>query len=168
MKKITYITTFIAILGIALFSVGCTKVGQPSSSNEPTGVTPQTDMVSTSLNLSNTGLTKLPDYVLDMTQLKELNLSSNQMTGSLPAEIRKLKNLEKLNLSNNEMSGIPAEIGQLEKLQELDLSNNLFTGLPYEIGDLTNLETLKLTGNDYSEADLNIILEKLPNLNVIK
>ena len=119
------------------------------------------------LNLSNQGLTSLPADVLSMTQLTDLNLSNNKLTGALPAEIRRLSKLRNLNVSHNQMTGIPAEIGQLSRLETLDHSYNQITGMPYEIGNLTNLKTLNLTGNDFSQQDLRVIKKKLPNLEVI-
>jgi len=49
----------------------------------------------------------------------------------------------------------------------LDLSNNQLTGLPYELGNLSQLKVLNLTGNNYSQADLARIKEKLPGTTVI-
>ena len=119
------------------------------------------------LDLSNKGLSSLPAYVLDMTYLEELNLSSNGLTGALPAEIRKLRNLRKLDVSRNSMTGIPAEIGQLSNLEVLDYSYNQITGMPYEFANLKKLKTFNLTGNKFSEQDLTIIIKDLPNLQVV-
>ena len=121
------------------------------------------------LNLSGQNLSKVPDSVYNQTNLEELNVSNNQLTGALQAEIRKLSNLRVLNASNNQMTGVPAEIGQLSKLQVLDLSNNRLTGLPYELANLKNLQTLNLAGNNYSAQDLEIIKKGLPvSVNIIK
>lgn len=114
------------------------------------------------LDLSNQNLEQIPAYIFDLTDLKELNISHNKLTGAIQAEIRQLKNLKTLNASNNNMTGVPAEIGQLSNLEVLNLSNNDLTGLPYELGNLQNLQVLDISGNDYSETDLNIITEKLP------
>ena len=119
------------------------------------------------LDLSNKGLDSLPAYVLDMTYLEELNLSSNGLTGALPAEIRKLRNLRKLDVSRNSMTGIPAEIGQLSNLEVLDYSYNQITGMPYELANLKKLKTFNLTGNKFSEQDLTVIIKDLPNLQVV-
>ncbi len=118
---------------------------------------------SNSLDLSNQNLTRLPDSLFSSTNLEELNISNNKLTGALPGEIRHLKNLKILNISNNMMTGIPAEVGQLSKLEILDLSNNQFTGLPYELGNLKSLKILKLSGNNYSQQDLETIRKSLPS-----
>lgn len=109
------------------------------------------------LNLSDQGLTIVPNDIFNQTNLKELNLSNNQLGGALPAEVRNLSQLLVLNLSNNNFTGLPAEVGQLSELQVLDLSNNNLTGLPYELGNLKNLQRLDLRGNDYSKQDLEVI-----------
>ncbi len=120
-----------------------------------------------SLDLSGQGLTKAPDYIFSRKDLESLNLSNNELAGSLQAEIRHLQNLKTLNLSRNNFTGVPAEIGQLEKLEILDLSYNNLTGLPYELGNLANLKVLNLTGNNYSEADLEVIKKSLPASTII-
>lgn len=121
------------------------------------------------LDLSNQNLQRIPEYVFSQRNLEELDVSNNQLTGAIQAEIRHLQNLKILNASNNQMTGVPAEIGQLENLQILDLSNNQLTGLPYELGNLKNLKTLNISGNNYSELDLAIIQENLPkDVNIIK
>ena len=121
------------------------------------------------LDLSGQKLKKVPEQVFSQTNLEELNISNNQLTGAIQAEIRQLKNLKVLRANNNLMTGVPAEIGQLENLEILDLSNNQLTGLPYELGNLKNLKTFNISGNNYSTLDLNIITEKLPtNVKIIK
>ncbi len=113
------------------------------------------------LDLSGQGLQKLPEYVLARTDLEELDISNNSLTGALPSEIGKLTKLKVLNASNNSMTGVPAEIGHLPKLEVLDLSNNQLTGLPNELGQLNNLKVLNLSGNNYSEQDLTVIKQGL-------
>ena len=119
------------------------------------------------LDLSGQGLTSIPSYVFGKTNLSELNVSHNNLTGAIQAEIRHLGNLKILNASYNQMTGVPAEVGQLQKLEILDLSYNQLTGLPNELGNLKNLKTLNLAGNSYSQQDLDQIRAKLPNTNFI-
>lgn len=120
------------------------------------------------LDLSGRGLTETPGYVFGETNVEVLNLSRNNLTGSLQAEVRNLQNLRELNLANNQFTGVPAEIGQLKYLEVLDLSNNRITGLPLELGNLSNLKVLNLKGNEYSKYDLGLIKEKLPSSIIIE
>jgi Leucine-rich repeat (LRR) protein len=165
MKK-TLFLTIVMSLGLS----GCTLVGQQSSMNTNTNVA-NTNIANTNepskpinnkVDLSNQQLKKVPDYVFKQTNLEELNLSHNQLTGAIQAEVRHLQNLRILRTNDNLLTGVPAEIGQLQKLEILDLSNNQLTGLPYELGNLKNLKTLNISGNNYSPLDLGIIMEKLP------
>ena len=134
---------------------GKVPVGQPAAANKR--------------NLSGQQLGQVPADVFSQTNLIELDLSDNRLTGALPGEIRFLKNLKVLNASNNLMTGVPAEIGQLSGLEVLNLANNQLSGLPYELGNLQNLHTLDLSGNPYSEYDLAIIKQSLPEtVNIIK
>ncbi len=119
------------------------------------------------LDLSNKNLTQVSQDVFKKTNLTELNLSHNRLTGAIPAEIRMLSQLEALDLSDNMMTGLPAEVGQLSHLKVLDLSNNQLTGLPMELGNLSNLQTLDLRGNAYSVQDLDQIRQKLLQTNIL-
>lgn len=130
--------------------------------NTPDGNNGGTPAGETTLDLSGKSLKEVPKYVFNQTNLEALNLSGNQLTGAIPAEIRQLSKLKVLNLSNNQMTGVPAEVGQLQNLEILDLSNNQLTGLPYELGNLKNLKILNISGNNYSALDLGIIQKNLP------
>ena len=74
----------------------------------------------------------------------ELNLSSNQLTGSIPPEIGNLTNLTYLVLFGNQLTGeIPSEIGNLTNLTSLQLSNNQLTGeIPESICNLVGENTI--------------------------
>lgn len=155
-------TTIIILAAIILILVGYFAFNQKSPTNtENQEIEKQLMSNDKVLDLSNQGLSKIPNSVFEKTSLEELNVSNNQLTGAVQAEIRHLQNLRVLNLSNNQMTGVPAEIGQLQNLEILNLSNNQLTGLPYELGNLKNLKTLYIFGNNYSEQDLNIIKENL-------
>ena len=129
--------------------------------------TPSNVIKGAALDLSGQGLESVPMYVFDQRNLSRLDLSNNQLTGALQAEVRHLSNLQILDLSSNQFTGVPAEVGQLNKLEELNLSNNELTGLPHELANLKNLKTLDLRGNDPSEFDLNIIREGLSNTSIL-
>jgi hypothetical protein len=98
---------------------------------------------------------------------RSLDLSGQNLSGSLKAEIRMVSTLEYIDLSDNNFTGLPAEVGQLPSLETLNLSDNQFTGLPHELGNLSKLKYLNLSGNDISEFDLKIIRDRLPNATII-
>lgn len=150
-------------------SVTSTKTEQVKDVTTETNTEPAEKEIDSSsvLNLSSKGLTRVPATVFSQTGLTVLDLSDNELSGALQAEIRFLQNLKTLDLSDNKFTNVPAEIGQLKSLEVLDLSNNQLTGLPHELGNLSNLKRLNLSGNEYSKADLSIIKEKLPDSTVV-
>jgi Leucine-rich repeat (LRR) protein len=106
-----------------------------------------------SLDLSSDQLTgSIPPEIGNLTNLTYLKLSENQLSGSIPSEIGNLTNLTYLYLYDNQLSGsIPSEIGNLTNLTRLWLDNNQLTGsIPSEIGNLTNLTYLYLSYNQLS------------------
>ena len=80
----------------------------------------------------------------------QLDLTNNQLSGEIPAELGKLSYLEVLRLETNRLRGeIPRRLGYLTDLKELTLSENGLTGeIPLHLGNLANLELLQLTSND--------------------
>ena len=89
--------------------------------------------------------------------VREITLSSIQMTGVLSPAIGELVYLEILNLGRNsietndynQLTGtIPVELGKLSRLKWLNLSYNQFKGkIPEELGNLVNLAGLYLSDN---------------------
>ncbi|GLT51973.1 hypothetical protein SLA2020_253420 [Shorea laevis] len=81
-----------------------------------------------------------------------IDLSSNNLIGSIPEELIFLKDLHNLNLSWNHLSGkIPEKIGQMENLESLDFSKNGLSGMiPNSMSNLTKLSHLNLSYNNLS------------------
>ncbi|KAL8204620.1 hypothetical protein R6Q57_010243 [Mikania cordata] len=81
-----------------------------------------------------------------------LDLSSNNLNGSIPGDITNLTGLVALNLSRNNLSSqIPQDIGSLRWLDFLDLSrNHLVGGIPTSLSQLTNFGVLDLSYNNLS------------------
>lgn len=157
-------------MALALGGLGYLVYTNNNSSTAPTtSEDVNTKTATTSeINLSGKNLSKVPKDILDDKSIIKLDVSDNNLVGSLPAEIRKLTNLEVLLASNNKMTGIPAEIGQLSKLKIANFSNNNLSGLPLEIGNLNKLETLDLRGNpNISKSDISLIQKEIPNAKIL-
>ncbi|KAL6851763.1 hypothetical protein ACP4OV_020327 [Aristida adscensionis] len=85
--------------------------------------------------------------------LLEIDLSANQLSGTIPEGFGSLKNLRYLNLHQNSLSGeIPASIAKLPSLVFLWLWDNKLNGvLPPELGKMTPLlRDIQLDGNNFS------------------
>ncbi|XP_031277883.1 MDIS1-interacting receptor like kinase 2-like [Pistacia vera] len=94
----------------------------------------------------------LPPQIGNFSNLTRLDLSNNQLSGNIPPEIGLLTHLEILHLSFNQLNGsVPEEVGQLSSLKELVLYHNNLGGLiPSSLGNLSNLARLSLSSNSLS------------------
>ena len=92
-------------------------------------------------------------------------LNSNNLSGEIPAELRRLGHLEGLHLARNNLSGIiPQELGDLHNLKVLALFDNDLTGsIPSQLGSLDNLEEIYLDRNELS-GRIPASLGRLSNL----
>lgn len=158
------------LLGVGTF-LGFNAISQPASvpqgDDTSVGEAKLTDDIesvseATVLDMSNKGLTQVPSDIFTYETLQVLNLSHNNLTGALPAEVRHLQVLTELDISYNNFTGVPAEVGQLEQLEILNLSHTEITGMPYELANLEKLKILDLRGTPYAEVDLAVIRKGLP------
>uniref|UniRef100_M4CN72 non-specific serine/threonine protein kinase n=1 Tax=Brassica campestris TaxID=3711 RepID=M4CN72_BRACM len=85
--------------------------------------------------------------------VKELLLSGNQLTGTLPQELGSLSNLLILQIDYNGISGdLPTSLANLKKLKHFHMNNNSITGqIPPEYSSLSDvlhflMDNNKLTG----------------------
>ncbi len=105
----------------------------------------------TELDLSRNNLQgSIPETISALTGLTLLNLETNSLGGSsIPASIGDLSKLIELYLNDTGLQGvIPVEMGQLSELQSLVLDDNLLNGaIPDELGNLTQLIDIRLYGN---------------------
>lgn len=164
---ITITALLIAVAGLGGYVYRDQTSSKSTTTQGFTSTTPTVKISGKTADYSGKGLTAFPKDLLKDKSITVLNLSNNDLTGSIPAEIHDLTNLVELNLSNNRMTGIPAEVGQLRNLKILNYANNNITGLPNELGNLTQLEVLDLSGNNVSQQDLAQIRSKLLNTKII-
>ena len=87
-------------------------------------------------------------------RVTKLELSSESLTGSIPAELGTLFELTTLDLSSNSLTGeIPAELGWLENLTEIRLSGNTLTGcIPVALGGVATNDLSSLNRNHPYQA----------------
>ncbi|KAG5574051.1 hypothetical protein H5410_063817 [Solanum commersonii] len=105
------------------------------------------------LNLSRNNLFgTIPPEIGYLTNLVYLDLHINHISGSIPPQIGSLAKLQIIRLFDNHLTGpIPETIGYLRSLTKLSLSINSLTGsIPASLGNLTNLSFLFLHVNHLS------------------
>lgn len=102
------------------------------------------------LDLSSNFLSgDIPNGIFNLHNLKELHLQGNQFSGSIPSDVGLCPHLMKVDLSYNLFIGeIPSSFSSLNSLIFLNLANNMLSGdFPQWVGGLTNLEHLDISRN---------------------
>ncbi|XP_039000118.1 probable leucine-rich repeat receptor-like protein kinase At2g33170 [Hibiscus syriacus] len=118
------------------------------------------------LDLSSMDLTgTIPSHLGNLSSLASLDVSDNSFHGSLLIELTNLHRLKYLNFCNNNFDGeIPSWFGYFAQLQGLLLYGNNFTGvIPFALGNLSKLETLSLYNNNF-KGQIPITMGNLSNL----
>jgi Leucine-rich repeat (LRR) protein len=95
------------------------------------------------VDLSNKGLSGIPDYVLNDPSIELLDLSRNKIK-TLPHGLYKMKGLRALILEENPVTSLPDDLSQLTALQYLNLNYSKFSELPVGIYTIPNLTELTL------------------------
>ncbi|CAO3593170.1 unnamed protein product [Absidia cylindrospora] len=91
-------------------------------------------------------LTRIPETIIDMPCLEELDLSCNQLS-VLPTQLT-IPSLVHLNVSRNHLDSLPASLGRAcSRLKTLNVSKNHLTTLPANLVDLEHLELLDISEN---------------------
>ncbi|XP_047943489.1 putative leucine-rich repeat receptor-like serine/threonine-protein kinase At2g24130 [Salvia hispanica] len=101
-------------------------------------------------------------FFANCTGLKNIDFSSNQLTGTIPSEIGNCPDLWAVSLYDNQLVGeIPSSLGNATGMLSLDVENNSISGqLPAElISRFVNLSYLHLSDNHMTSHDNNTNLE---------
>jgi len=96
-----------------------------------------------SIYLTNSNNSCLPDRLFDLTNITELYLYHNQIS-ELPKSLLKLHKLHKLSLSGNLIYDLPNWIIDLKYLKVLDISNNPLPDIPQVLFNNHNLTEIIL------------------------
>ncbi|KAK8269824.1 hypothetical protein V6Z11_D11G152100, partial [Gossypium hirsutum] len=98
--------------------------------------------------------------------LQVLDLSVNQIKGSLPEIITRFSSLKELCPDDNKLDGaLPDNVGNLSSLAVLNLVRNKLTGsLPQSIGLMSGLKVLDVSSNSFNDFTSEIHFLKLSKL----
>ena len=120
------------------------------------------------LSLAGNTYTTIPPEIFELYQLKNLDLSRNQITiDTFSTEKGFPWRLENLDLSYNAIEELPGKIGLLSRLRTLDLAyNDGLSELPNSIGQLEQLEVLNLSHTGVKTFPES--MKNLKNLRLLK
>ena len=117
------------------------------------GVTTDSNGRVVALEVQSNGLAgTIPAELGQLSKLARLWLNGNSLNGSIPDQLGNLSSLAHLALSENQLTGaIPMQLGHLSSLKSLWLSGNRLTGsIPAALGNLTALLDLDLSNNRFT------------------
>ncbi|PSN10307.1 serine/threonine protein kinase [filamentous cyanobacterium CCT1] len=117
------------------------------------------------LDLSELGLTEIPESLGQLANLTELYLYQNQLT-ILPEALGQLTNLKGLFLAENKLTVLPDNLSRLTNLRGLFLSENQLIELPDNLSRFDNLTELYLSQNQLTVLPES--LSQIPNLTVLR
>jgi Leucine-rich repeat (LRR) protein len=106
---------------------------------------------------------QIPSSIGQSTTLQSIDLTSNQLTGTIP-DFASQSKIMQLWLANNKFTGhIPVTTGKLSALQLLDLSaNHLTATIPTEIGNCQKIIHFGVNENSLS-GTINQVIDLLPS-----
>jgi hypothetical protein len=103
-----------------------------------------------SVNMSGQNIIgTIPDLFYNLSEVRDLYIGNNTLSGKIGSSIKHMKKLQKLDLSYNKFSSnLPPEIAQLDSLEYINLTSNSLSGpFPKELKNFKNLKVLLLDNN---------------------
>jgi internalin A len=100
----------------------------------------------TSLDLSGLGLTRIPESIGRLDNLRRLTIHTNALT-TLPESVARLEKLRYLFASSTAFTEVPLVLRALPELKVIDLSHGHVETLPFWISEWKALERLEMADN---------------------
>ena len=104
----------------------------------------------TSISITHTEIKFLPDWIGELENLRELDISGNQNIRKLPPTLVNLKYLKKLILDNTSILNLPVFLGKMKSLEILDISMYGLKSFPDCILGLPKLRRIETRTYDIS------------------
>lgn len=119
------------------------------------------------LHLRNTQrtLTNIPQGLENLSHLKEIDLSNNDLT-IIPDTVYKVKTLRRLNFSENQLSELSHLIGEMDELITLNISRNKLLTITNALCKLYRLKKLYVNSNFLSFVGVPAGIGKLCDLEI--
>ncbi|KAH8665892.1 hypothetical protein BGZ60DRAFT_378285 [Tricladium varicosporioides] len=122
----------------------------------------------TTLNLSNNKLgNDCFEVVSQLTNLRDLKMGGNELSGVLDSRISSLQNLEALDLHQNSLTSLPEGLADLTRLRVFNVTQNTLTSLSFEVLYHLPLIELFAAKNKLSGTLFPSEVEELPNLQIL-
>ena len=121
------------------------------------------------LRLSKNAIKVLPDNLFSGAEhIRFLGLSDNQISNLNVGSFEYLKNLEKINLDNNLIKELPLNLFKNNlKLKVISIKNNKLKTIAIDgFVQLLDLSYFNLFGNKISKDNLELLIKKLPKVQV--
>ncbi|XP_031102592.1 receptor kinase-like protein Xa21 isoform X2 [Ipomoea triloba] len=100
----------------------------------------------------------IPNEIGNLSNLYDLSLATNDITGFLPTTIRDLQNLQRFILSEDRLKGsFPEVLCQLRNLGMIDLTKNKFAGPISDcLGNVSTLREIYFSQNEFIDLPRNL------------
>jgi Leucine-rich repeat (LRR) protein len=105
----------------------------------------------------------------ELCELKELDLSTYNLTGTLPESVGNWKEISLFNVENNHIRGqIPRNISSWNQINSFNAQHNQLSGsLPNSLWSLRNLSILNLNNNPFIPSTIPVSIGNLTNLRIL-